>query len=362
MRAALAPTVEPQILLVIDADVARLGVATPAQAALAEVGTVEVWSPPPGEPTLATARELTAHARSLRPNIVVGLGGGTALDLAKIAAAAVTNDGPTDGFIGVNAIANDPVPMVLIPTTSGTGSEVTGVCLLNADGRKAVVNSPRLIPLAAILDPLLTVSLPKSQTAATGLDALSHALESLLSTRATALTVGAANGATDLIASYLEPAYLDGNDVAARRALLYGAHLAGLALNAGVVIGHSIAYTIANRVNLAHGVTSALALPFCLRYNAAPGSRRLAGAIDRMRAEGDIDTLSLALRALASRIGIPQSLRDVGIKRSDIPRMVTECMESYPRPNNPVRIEQRELTDLYEHLYDGDVNAYKGPQ
>lgn len=320
---------------------------------------VQTYSAFSAEPTVAVAEDLAELARSLAPSLVVGFGGGTAMDLAKIAALMATNPGPVEAQIGTDKSAFPPLPLALIPTTTGTGAETTRIAMLADNSGKRIISNRMFVPLVAVLDVDLVMGLPFAATASTGMDALSHATESFLSSAATALTASMSLRAIDLLREWLPIAVHDPENKKARRATLYGAFLAGLSLNAGVVVGHSMAYTVANRTRLAHGVTCAMALPFCLAYNANSnfdGSEYLA---DRLTAGQYSDLRSAAgwLLELNEMLEIPASPQAAGIPSSEIAPMSKECIRMYPRPTNPAPLTAERLLPLYEAWYERDLNA-----
>jgi alcohol dehydrogenase class IV len=347
------------VLLVCDAALPQLGLSAVVEDSLRDAGFgVERFDGIAGEPELAVAEEAVRAARSHGPVAVVGMGGGSAMDTAKIAAALAAGTDAVGDVVGADQIAGPGLPLVLVPTTAGTGAEATRIAILSQAGEKRIVSSPHLVPVAAVLDPQLIVGLPPAITASTGLDALSHALESLLSTASSALTVPMSLDAARMLATSLPRAYAAGDDLQARRGTLYGAYLAGLSLNAGVVLGHSIAYTIANRVPLAHGVTAAIALPYCLAYSAPAVPEQLALIADVLpeQVQAAEDVVGW-LQALNAELGVPPSLRDLGLTSADATEMAKECLVRYPRPTNPLPLEEDRLDVLYQHLWAGDLTG-----
>lgn len=348
---------EGEVLVICDQALVDLGHVEAAMAALERVGhRVHVFAEVRAEPDSAMAAEVVRRVRERRHTAVVGMGGGSSMDLAKVAAALATSPGEVLDYVGIGKVTDEPLPLVLVPTTAGTGAEATRIAMISHEGEKRIINSPRLVPLAAILDPELIVSLPRPVTAATGLDALAHAVEGLLSTTATALTARMGRQAVQLLAQCLPRAYDDGSDAAARRGTLYGAYLAGLGLNAGVVLGHSIAYTIANRAHLPHGITAAMALPYCLAYNAPGAAAELEGIRAHAGLEG-ADGLYAWLADLNRSLEVPPSLQAVGIAEAEHAAMARECRERYPRPSNPVEMTEDRLSALYRFLWKGDLEG-----
>lgn len=357
------------VAVIGDADVLRLGLAKSALSSIEEHGyRTQVVTCPPGEPKLDGVRQVVAEVRGAEPAACVGIGGGSTMDVAKLAAALTTNEGDVTEFLGADKVRVPSVPTIMLPTTAGTGSEATQVAMLSIDGKKAAAASAPLMARAAILDPELITGLPKSVTTASGLDALSHAFESYLSTRANSSTEGASLYGASLISSALEAVVDDGQDLGLRMTMLTGAYWSGIGLNASVVLGHSIAYTIANRTGLPHGVTCSMALPYCLAYNEPASSPRIArlaqalnGQIDQATQAGrhasDPTGIYSWLADLEDKLGIPRTLGEVGIARSDLAGMVEECIASYPRANNPVPFDRQALGLLYDHLFDGDIHG-----
>ena len=344
------------VLLVTDSMLVDLGSTRTAEDALRVAGyEVVVRGQSPGEPTLAASNDVVAAVRERTYVAVVGLGGGSAMDSAKLAAGLATNSGPVEAYMRGRAIERDALPLVLVPSTAGTGAEASRNTIVNHDNRKFVIGSARLVPAVAILDPALTVTCPPGVTAASGMDALAHAVETTLSTWANPFTTVNGLTAVRAIARWLRTAHEDGANLVARRAMLYSAYHAGLSLNAATLLGHSMAYTIATRTNLSHGVTTGMSLPYCVAYD-AQGTR---DQVQALAAEIGVPTGELArwAQTLAKEVGLPRSLREVGFGPEDIPAMVEECLVRYPRPNNPVPFTRERLTQLYGYFLDGDVDG-----
>lgn len=346
--------------VVSDAALPGLGITAPIEEALGAASyEVDRFDDVTAEPDLETTRAAVAAARTAGADVVVGIGGGSAMDIAKVVAALLTNDDEVADIVGTDLVEVEPVPLVLIPTTAGTGAEATRIAMLSEGGEKRIVNSGRLIPVGAILDPELVATLPPQVTAATGLDAVTHAAESLLSTAASALTARMSLEALHLLAASLPRAFDVADDLTARRGTLYGAYLAGLGLNAGVVLGHSIAYTIANRVKLPHGITTAMALPYCLAYSARTAPARIDQlARAAVGPDAGADDLFQWVDELNARLEVPPSLRALDLGAASASEMARECLEKYPRPTNPEPLTLDRLEELYAHLWRGDTSGY----
>lgn len=345
---------EGTALVVTDATLARLGVAGRVRSALTSAGfDVMVFGDIEGEPTEESAGAAVEAARRLRPAVVVGLGGGSALDVAKLAAVLLTNEGPLAAYLDGRPFEASPAPLILIPTTAGTGAESSRNAVLSRRGFKTFLGSPHLVPAAAVLDPELTISLPPNITAWTGMDALSHCVEALLSTTSTLLTDAVAIRGIQIVCRHLAAACARGEDLAVRAQMQVAAFLGGQALNAGMVMGHSIAYTLANRLHLPHGLSCALALHHTVAYNAAAAPERIGLIAGALGVAEDGAAVVAVLRDLGSAVGIPSAWSSVGLDRADIPELVDECMARYPRPNNPRPLERESLLALYEAAWEG---------
>ncbi len=346
------------VLLVTDATLAKLGLATRVQGILTSGGFESaLFSDITGEPTEEVATAIINAARHVRPTAVLGVGGGSALDMAKLAAVMVTNDGVVSDYLGGKVFQTPPVPFVLAPTTAGTGAESSRNAVLSRYGQKAFLSSRYLVPTAALLDPELTLSLPPHVTAWTGMDALSHCMEAVLSTWATPLTDAVAVRGIQLIREYLSVAHGEGTNLAARAQMQVGAFLGGFALNAGMVVGHSIAYTLANRLHLAHGLSCALALPYAIAYNASAAPDKVTVLARAFGVEDGASAVAREVHRLGTSIGIPEAWRTLGLTHEDLPALVDECVSRYPRPNNPRPLTHDSLLRLYQAAWDGSDAA-----
>ena len=348
------------VLVVRDAAVAALGIATRLiDGLVAEGFTPTTFDDITTEPTLEMARAVLERARSCGAVAVVGVGGGSCMDMAKLAATYAREPHAIEAIIEDSSLTSGAMPLVLIPTTAGTGAEASRVSMVSVNGAKRIVLSQYFVPLAAVLDPSLIMSLPPSVTASGGLDAISHAFEAYISTNATALTESASRAAIRMLATALPRAYAVGDDETARADTLTGSHLAGWSLNAGVVLGHSIAYTIANRAHLPHGITTGMALPYALAYSlpAVKGRLEVVAADVSEQSRGSVDGLLHWLRELEGSLGAPTSLAEAGIGSDQLAAMATECVRDYPRPSNPVPLAQERLEVLLGHFHEGDLSG-----
>jgi len=342
------------VVVVTDTTLAKLGLASRVQEHLTTARFESVlFSDIAGEPTEDVATSVIDVVRRVEAKAIVGVGGGSALDMAKLAAVMVTNSGTVADYFGGKVFATPPVPAVLLPTTAGTGAESSRNAVVSRHGRKAFLSSRLLVPAAAILDPELTVSLPPQVTAWTGMDALSHCMEAVLSTTATPLTDAVAIRGIELIREHLPIAYREGSNLQSRAQMQVGAFLGGFALNAGMVVGHSIAYTLANHLHLAHGLSCALALPHAIAYNAGTVPDRVAVLAQALGVDNSGDAVVRAVHRLGVSVGIPAAWQALGLAREDLPALVDECVTTYPRPNNPHPLDTRSLLRLYQAAWEG---------
>lgn len=319
---------------------------------------VEVFAEIAGEPDDNVVERAAAAARKFEPQVIVGVGGGSALDSTKLVNYLTVSGKSLSELSGPIPSLDGFLPMALVPTTVGTGSEATRVAMFSVQGMKRAVTCRQFVPIIAVLDPELVAKLPSFVVASTALDALSHSIESMQSTNRNAFTMLVGGEASRIIFSRLRDAVLNDN-AEAKGELLYAAYLAGMALNAGVVLGHSLSYVVASRQGLSHGAGCALALPYCIAYN-----NEVDPALNRKIAElvtGDPDTnleqLSVDIANLTREVALPTSMAETGMDASRIPELVAEVIESFPRPNNPVQITEERLTRLLQHMQTGDVPA-----
>jgi alcohol dehydrogenase class IV len=351
------------VLIVADSEVVKLGLNKDAESSLSQTGYgVCCFEDIVGEPKLETALALVKMVREQQCVGVVGLGGGSAMDMAKLAAAMAVNTGEVSDHFGISQFPIAPLPLILIPTTAGTGSEASAISMLWVEGQKKIVLSPQLVATVAVLDPLMTVSLPPRMTAATGIDALSHALEGFMSLKANPYVDTQAITTMCLVNKWLQKAVDEGQNLEARRAMSYAAFTGGLCLNAGVVLGHSVAYTIAGRANMPHGVSCAIALPYTMVFNLQESRERLRAAAAQVfeTTTASPEDLVLWVYNLNRNLGLPVGLEEIGLSEQDVEPMIDECITKYPRPTNPVQINHYNLKVLYSYLLKGDVEGYLG--
>ena len=358
--AALAEQLPPgPCLFVTDAELTRLGLTDAYRQAIGSDRELVVFDGVEADPSKETLLAATEAGRAASVTCVVGFGGGSPMDVAKLAAYLLGSGDDLDDIWGVNIAQGQRLPLALVPTTAGTGSEATPISVITCEGGvKLAVNSPPLIADWAVLDAELTLGLPGHVTAATGIDAIVHAVEAYTSARLkNPLSDALAREALRLLSSNLLPAIEQPRNLEARSAMLLGAHLAGLAFaNAPVAGVHALAYPLGGLHHLPHGLTNALMLRHVLAHN-LEAARELyaelaeivepdcAGQGSQARAALLIDRLD----GLASRSGLALRLRDHGIAFEEAPRLAEEAMkQTRLLVNNPCEISQTDAQRLYE--------------
>ncbi len=349
-------------LVVTDRVMVKTGIVQRVTESLGGVG-FDVYDEVESEPRIDVAQSVADRVRSAKYDLVVGVGGGSAMDMAKVAAGFATNKGPVVSFVGNNLFPNRPLPSVMVPTTAGTGAELTVTSMVTVEGHKQWINSPLLLPSVAVVDPELTMSMPPGVTAATGMDALCHNTEAYLSGLASPITDSAALEGIGVIVQNLEKAYGSGGDRGAREAMSLGALMGGIALQAKMVYGHSIGYTIATRFKLPHGVSCGLPLPYVISNYAvacAPKMKKLAQAYGVVPTDDPGRTgvaMAEKVMQIASHLKIPTTLKELGVAESDLLPLAEECVKMYPRPNSPLVFDEKSMAQLYHRMWEGNLEA-----
>ncbi|SMH51924.1 iron-containing alcohol dehydrogenase [Mesorhizobium australicum] len=351
----------PKVLVVTDPGLRRLGLADPAIASLEATGaTVTVFDQVEADPSRATLMKAVEAGRAAGVTGVAGFGGGSSLDVAKLVALLLGSGEDLDGAWGVAQAKGPRLPLALVPTTAGTGSEVTPVSIITVgEEEKRGVSSPVILPDVAILDAELTLGLPAAITAATGVDAMVHAIESYASKNANnnPLSRMLAKQALQLLGANIETAVFNGKDVAARGAMLLGSMLAGQAFaNSPVAAVHALAYPIGGTFHVPHGLSNALVLPHVLRYN-APDAAHLyaeiaADAFPHLAKEegtqGRCAAFIEELAGLSKKLGMQTKLREVGIGEEHLPKMASDAMKQQRLlVNNPREVQEADALTIY---------------
>lgn len=356
------------ILIVTDPLLEELGIADQVVVPLNAAGIkTELYTEVVPEPPLEVGEKLVRFTRERQFDCVIGLGGGSALDLAKLAGVLATHEGDVADYLnltGNRVLTHKGLPKILIPTTSGTGSEVTNIAVLSLETSKDVVTHDYLLPDAAIVDPALTVSLPPKVTASTGIDALTHAIEAYISVNANPVTDGMALQAIRLISGSILTAVSDGNNKEARSDMSYGSYLAGLAFfNAGVGGVHALAYPLGGQFHIAHGESNAVLLPYVMGYIRVSCERRMKDMYEAMGFKSanhtdEEDSLKYVevLKQLVADVDIPLSLRDFGITEDALDSLANDAMKQQRLlARSPMQLDLEDVYAIYRNAYEGVV-------
>ncbi|KQV90081.1 alcohol dehydrogenase [Massilia sp. Root351] len=345
-------------LLVTDPGFLKTGlVQAPADSLAAAGFHVKIYSDVVADPPEHIVLAAVAAAREHGADVVIGLGGGSSMDVAKLIAVLAASEQPLSAIYGIGNVKGARLPLVQIPTTAGTGSEVTNIAIVTTgETTKMGVVAPQLYADLAILDAELTMGLPPMVTAATGIDAMVHAIEAYTSRhKKNPLSDMLARQALGLLSRNLIPACENGRNLAARQAMLLGAMLAGQAFsNAPVAAVHALAYPIGGIFHVPHGLSNSLVLPHVLRFNApaaAPLYAELAGIVVPHAAgsvEARAEALVVAMQQIAVMSGIERTLQQVGIAESDLDRLADDAMlQTRLLGNNPRELTRADARAIY---------------
>ncbi|ELC8443088.1 L-threonine dehydrogenase [Clostridium perfringens] len=309
-------------------------------------------------PTVKNVNDGLALLKEKECDFVISLGGGSAHDCAKGIALLATNGGEIKDYEGVDQSKKPQLPMVGINTTAGTGSEMTLFAIITDEERhiKMALVDKHLTPIIAVNDPMLMLAMPRSLTAATGMDALTHAIEAYVSTAATPITDACAEKAIELISTYLVNAVENGEDVEARDMMAYAEYLAGMAFNnASLGYVHAMAHQLGGFYNLPHGVCNAILLPHVQEYNKATSAARLAkiakimgGNIEGLTDEQGADLCIDMIKSLSQTVGIPEGLEVLGVKESDFETLATNALNDACALTNPRKGNLDEVIAIFK--------------
>ncbi len=353
-----------RVLVVTDPGMISTGIVGRVMGFLGEAGVqAEVFSDVAADPPASMILNAVETAASLGATGVIGLGGGSSLDSAKLVALLAPGRETLAQVFGVGAAKGPRLPLILVPTTSGTGSEVTPISIVTTgENEKMGVVSPIILPDVALLDPELTLGLPPHVTAATGIDAMVHAIEAYASKGANNNPISRvlATQALTLLGGAIETAVHNGSDVEARSAMLLGSMLAGQAFaNSPVAAVHALAYPLGGHFHIPHGLSNALVLAQVLRFNcktapaayveiapfAFPELGRFEG---QERAEAFCD----ALEDLSRKCGLPQRLREVNVPQDVLPTLARDAMkQTRLLPNNPRPVTEADALEIYRRAW-----------
>ncbi len=350
-------------LLVTDPGLMAIGLVPPVLAALVKAGlTPLVFDQVREDPPEATVLAAVALARSGNVDGVIAVGGGSSMDVAKVVAVLLGGQQALADMYGVGKVTGGRLPLVLVPTTAGTGSEVTPVAIITTgETTKAGVSSPVLLPDVAVLDAALTLGLPPAVTAMTGVDAMVHAIEAYTSRhKKNPLSDNLALQALHLLSRNIRTAVQEGSNQQARENMLLGACLAGQAFaNAPVAAVHALAYPLGGHYHIPHGLSNSLVLPSVLEFNAPEANVLYAELADVVigapvagGAEAKTAALIAALRQLIEDVALPATLQQAGVQERDLEMLAADAMlQQRLLVNNPREVSYDDALAIYQAAY-----------
>lgn len=350
-------------LLVTDAALVALGLAEQVAGALRERGIeATVFGGVQPNPTVGNVEAGLLALKATGCDCVVSLGGGSPHDCAKAIATLATNGGEVMDYRGVNKLKVPPLPLVAINTTAGTAAEMTRFAVITDEVRhvKSSLVDARIAPLVSVNDPELMRGLPPAQTAATGMDALTHAVEAYVSVLATPVTDACALHAIRLVGQYLPRAVAHGkDDLQAREMMSYAQFLAGMAFNSALLgYVHAMAHPLGATYDLPHGLCNALLLPHVEAVNLSACAPRLADVARALGVPtGGMDDTAAAkaavqaIHGLRAEVGIPKGLAAVGVRRADFPMLAEQALKDGAGRTNPKKLSLDDIVDIYESAY-----------
>ena len=349
-------------LIVTDQGLVQLGMVDPANASLSAVGIpCVIYTDVVADPPESVVEQALAFARAQKIDGVIGLGGGSSMDVAKVIALLTYSEQTLQQVYGVGNATGSRLPLIQIPTTAGTGSEVTPISIITTGATtKQGIVSPLLLADVALLDAELTLGLPAHVTAATGVDAMVHAIEAYTSKlRKNAYSNMLACEALRLLSRHIVTAVEDGHNLEARSAMLYGAMLAGQAFaNAPVAAVHALAYPLGGHYHISHGLSNALVLPHVLHFNlpvAVADYAQLANVINpyaRARQTTLAEYFIDAMQTLIHAVKLPTKLRKVNVPETDLPMLARDAMQQQRLLiNNPRELTEADALAIYQAAY-----------
>ncbi len=355
------------ILFITDKDLMSLKLTEPTLNELKKFSSkVEIFEDVEADPSLKTLLNSIEIGKKMKATGVIGFGGGSSMDVAKLTSLILGSDENIEEVWGVSNAKGPRLPLVLVPTTAGTGSEVTPISIITVgEEEKKGVSSPIILPDVAILDPDLTIGLPAHTTAATGIDAMVHAIEGYASANKNNNPISKMLSieALKLLGGSIEKAVFDGSNIEARGNMLIGAMLAGKSFaNSPVAAVHALAYPIGGTFHVSHGLSNSLVLPYVLRFNSADNKATKDYAELAPYVFPDINTNQGSqavcsefidrMESLSKKLGLPQKLREVNIPKEACTKMAKDAMkQTRLLVNNPREVTEKDALNIYESAW-----------
>ena len=355
------------ILFITDKDLMSLKLTEPTLNELKKFSSkVEIFEDVEADPSLKTLLNSIEIGKKMKATGVIGFGGGSSMDVAKLTSLILGSDENIEEAWGVSNAKGPRLPLVLVPTTAGTGSEVTPISIITVgEEEKKGVSSPIILPDVAILDPDLTIGLPAHTTAATGIDAMVHAIEGYASANKNNNPISKMLSieALKLLGGSIEKAVFDGSNIEARGNMLIGAMLAGKSFaNSPVAAVHALAYPIGGTFHVSHGLSNSLVLPYVLRFNSADNkaTKDYAELAPYVFPDININQGNQAvcsefidrMESLSKKLGLPQKLREVNIPKEACIKMAKDAMkQTRLLVNNPREVTEKDALNIYESAW-----------
>lgn len=364
-----------RIMVFADPGVVKAGITAPVIKLLENAGlTYQIYEELEPEPPIAVGDKAVQTLKEFQADLVIGIGGGSALDIASAAAVMFGNEGSIKNYLnlsGNKSFSSKGLPKILIPTTAGTGAEITDIAVFSLEDTKDVLTHEYLLADAAVVDPALTYTVPPAITAATGVDALTHAVEALVSVKATPLTDALAMEAIRRISGSLRSAVADGSNKEARADMAWGSMIAGLSFyNAGVSGVHALAYPLGGMFKVPHGEANAVLLPYIFDFiwpHAIPKMKMMAEALGvskpDMSDEEAAKEAVLELKSIVEDVNIPDKLTHFGVKREDLQKL-TEAAAGQTRllSRSPKEYSNEEIYNCYAAAFEGRLALSRSPK
>lgn len=352
-----------KVLIITDQGVFGAGLIERPKTILEDAGIqVDIINSTPPEPTVKQVEEIAAAAKNSACEMIIGIGGGSSMDVAKLVSVMLTNETPLYDLVKGAQIKKRGISSIMIPTTAGTGSEVTynAIVLVPEEELKVGIVSPKMMASYVILDPMMTLKLPKAITAATGMDALAHAIECYISKKANPFSDMYALKAINLISRSLRTAYNDGEDKDARHDMILGAMLAGICIaTSSTTAVHALAYPLGGKYRIPHGLSNAILLPHVMKFTMDAAEEKfkeiavamdlpVAGLSTREAAEKMIKNLY----SLNQDLNIQVNLAEKGITENDIGSMAESALKvTRLLNNNPKALNKDDIQEIYKKLF-----------
>lgn len=354
------------IVILSDKNLEKIGIVSQIKSLLLSSNfKVEVFSDIEPEPSLKTVEKIYSKYEKNKISLFIGLGGGSVMDVTKLIAQALVQKDSISKYVNKEVVPNKKgLPVILAPTTAGTGSEISSYIVIKDNNKKIFLKNSYFFPALAIIDPFLTVSMPSKVTASTGIDALSHAIEGMMHKDANPLTDSLGIGAIEMISKYLRKAVADGEDLEARYYMSFAATLGMMAMCiSGASYAHSVSYVIGKYRHTPHGIGCGLGLPYLMNFNIPVIPNKLSKIANAMGEQtlflSEWEKAKLSVHSVYQLIkdcGLPVCLKDYGgINKNDLEEMANITYTMYSRPMNPRKMTKEDCINYWQDIWSGKI-------